>query len=162
MSYKLRNFSFGQTSMNKLKTCHKDIQKILLEAIKIIDITVLEGIRSTERQQQLFEEGRSKIDGINIKSKHQGKLDEDGNLVSYAIDIYPYIKGEDPFDNNPKNLARYYYMMGIIDSIAHKLYEKGEISHLVRFGLDWDGDHLFTDQNFDDLPHFELVKPKKI
>jgi len=158
MSYKNYNFTFGKKSTSELKTCHKDIQLILNEAIKIIDISVLEGIRSDIRQMSLYQEGKSHLDGITNKSKHQGKLDEYGNLVSYAVDIIPYIKGENPFDKTPKNLARFYYLMGIIDGIAHKLYNEGKIKHLVRFGLDWDGDHQFTDQNFDDLPHMELIE----
>ena len=153
----MSKYHYGRTSKNRLNTCHKDIQIILNHAIDLIDITVLEGIRSTERQQELFKAGKSKLDGIKKKSKHQGRLDENGNLVSYAVDIIPYKKGVDPFDPNPKNLARYYYMMGIIKGLAQRLLDEGKINHNVRFGLDWDSDNYFNDQNFDDLPHMELT-----
>jgi peptidoglycan L-alanyl-D-glutamate endopeptidase CwlK len=40
------------------------------------------------------------------------------------------------------------------------LLVEGKISHAIRWGGDWDSDDIFDDQNFDDLPHFELVKIK--
>ena len=149
-------YKFGKTSQARLDTCHEDIQKIMNELIKIYDISILEGLRSAERQQELYHQGRSKLDGVNKKSKHQ----DDGTGVSRAIDIMPYKKGTNPFSGKEKDKARFYFMMGIVYSIAEKLYENGEISHKIRFGLDWDGDHTFDDQNFDDLPHMELVKIK--
>ena len=48
------------------------------------------------------------------------------------------------------------YLMGV----ASVLYEKGLISHLLRWGGNWDNDGvILLDQNFDDLPHTELYKP---
>lgn len=148
-------FSYGKKSTERLSTCHKDIVTILNEAILYIDISILEGARTTARQQFLFLSSppKTKIDGIIKKSKHQPGPDG----FSHAVDIIPYVKGENPFDPNPKNYARFYFMMGIIKGISEKLLEEGKISHKVRFGLDWDGDNVFTDQSFDDLPHMELV-----
>jgi len=40
---------------------------------------------------------------------------------------------------------------------AERLYNEGKITHKLRWGGDWDSDKVFDDQNFDDLPHFELV-----
>jgi len=48
--------------------------------------------------------------------------------------------------------------MGIIKAVAVKLKSENKIKHFVRFGIDWDGDDTFTDQTFDDMPHFELIK----
>jgi hypothetical protein len=39
------------------------------------------------------------------------------------------------------------------------LYEKGEISHKLRLGVDWDGDGDIKEHSFFDGPHIELVKP---
>jgi peptidoglycan L-alanyl-D-glutamate endopeptidase CwlK len=159
MKYSLKTYHFGTTSRKHYRTLHPDLRLILLEALKVIDISIIEGIRSDERQQQLFKEGRSKLDGIHKKSKHQGRVYKEV-IVSYAVDIIPYLKGQDPFDRTAKNYARFYKMMGIIEGVAFKLYKDGRITHMVRFGLDWDMDQNFTDQTFDDLPHMELVEVK--
>jgi len=152
-------YSFGSKSKAQLDTCHKDIQAILNEVIKYFDFSVLEGIRTAERQFSLFTEGKSKLDGITKKSKHQGRENEDGVIVSYAVDIMPYKKGTNAFSGKVKDKMRFYYLMGMVRAVSERLYAEGKITHKVRFGLDWDGDDNFEDQSFDDLPHFELVKP---
>lgn len=150
--------SFGNKSRNLLDTCHNDIQLILNELIEFYDFSVISGIRTDEEQMALFAQGRSKLDGVTKKSKHQGRPDDNGNIVSFAVDIVPYKKGLDPFEENEKNYRRFYMMMGMVKAIAVKLKEEGKITHSVRFGLDWDGDDEYNDQTFDDLPHFELIK----
>lgn len=141
--------------MSKVKTCHTDLQKILILAISRsnIDFGVTEGHRSIERQKQLYDEGKSKIDGINKKGKHNYN-------PSLAADIYTY----HPDLNTRRKLAydksHLSYVAGLIDSCALELYEKGEIEHIVRWGANWDSDGIIDyDQSFDDFPHFELVKP---
>lgn len=152
-------YRFGNKSASQLSTCHKDIQIILNEAIKIYDFSVLEGIRTSTRQMMLFKDGKSTLDGVNKKSKHQGRGDSQGNIVSYAVDLYPYYKGFDAF-NDKNGDKMFYYMAGIIMAIAEKLLEEKRISHRLRWGGNWDDDmDFFQDSNFFDLPHFELVKP---
>jgi len=150
-------YKFGDKSLRQYNTLHRDLQIILSEAIKIIDFSILEGIRTTERQKKLFKEGRSKLDGVNKKSKHQGKKDKEGNFVSFAVDIMPYKKGTNAFSGKQKDKNRFYFLMGIIKGITQKLIDDNKITHNVRFGLDWDGDFQFDDQSFDDLPHMELI-----
>jgi len=41
--------------------------------------------------------------------------------------------------------------------ISELLYKMGEITHKVRFGLDWNRNMIFDDQSFDDMPHMELI-----
>lgn len=144
-------YKFGKRSQSRLDTCHPDIQKILNELIKIYDISILEGTRSNERQAELYALGRSQLDGVNKKSKHQSS-------PSTAVDIMPYKKGTNAFSGNEKDKARFYFMMGMVKAISTRLLYEGEITHKVRFGLDWDSDDIFDDQNFDDLPHFELME----
>jgi peptidoglycan L-alanyl-D-glutamate endopeptidase CwlK len=146
-------YKFSKKSKSKLSTCHKDIQTIMNEVIKVHDITILEGIRSTEQQQKYFKNGKSQLDGINHKSKHQ----DDGSGYSRAVDIMPYYKGFNPFtsENGPKS---FYYLAGLVNGIASILLEEGKISHKIRWGGNWDSDmDFFSDSNFFDLPHFELV-----
>lgn len=148
---------FGKKSLERLSTCHEDIQAILYEVIKHYDFSVLSGIRTDEEQIKLFKDGKSKLDGVNQKSKHQGRLDDYGNLVSYAVDIMPYKKGTNAFEDNEKERARFYMMMGRVKQCADTLLKEGKIKHKIRLGCDWDGDDTFNDQTFDDLPHAELI-----
>jgi peptidoglycan L-alanyl-D-glutamate endopeptidase CwlK len=149
-------YSFGRKSKANLSTTHIDIQTILNELIKIYDVSILEGLRTTERQKKLFNDKKSTLDGVLRKSKHQGQV-INGKLTSMAVDIMPYKAGTNAFSGKIDDKSRFYYMMGLVKAISAKLLEEGKISHRVRFGLDWDSDDIFSDQSFDDLPHMELV-----
>lgn len=152
------SYRFGKKSLRNLKTCHMDIQLILQEVIKYYDFSVISGIRSTQEQQELFKAGKSELDGVNKKSKHQGRKDTSNKIVSFAVDIMPYKKGTNAFSKKKKDAARFYFMMGLVKATAVRLLQDGIISHKIRFGMDWNSNDIYTDQNFDDLPHFELVK----
>ncbi len=142
---------FGKKSLERLRTCHPDIQLICEEVILIYDFSVLEGSRTLERQNELFQEGKSKLDGIHNKSKHQVSYQQP---YSMAVDIAPYpVKWE-----GNKAKARFYMLAGYMFATAEYLYSLGTITHKLRWGGDWDSDKNFEDQSFDDLPHMELVK----
>jgi peptidoglycan L-alanyl-D-glutamate endopeptidase CwlK len=139
-------FKYGNRSTRTLKTCHKDIQTIMNEVIKIYNVSILEGERSKERQQKLYADGKSKLDGVNKKSKHQSS-------PSMAVDCAPYPirwQGE-------KSMERFYYMMGIIEGVAYRLLKKGKISHMIRKGIDWNCDGSLLNNSWSDCPHFELI-----
>lgn len=149
-------FEFGKRSNEKLDTCHKDLQKITRLAIKRshVDFGISEGNRSIERQYQLFLEGKSKIDGINTKGKHNYK-------PSLAEDIYIYHPNLETRRKLAYDKVHLAYVGGVITACAYELYEKGETTHLIRWGANWDSDGVIDyDQSFDDYPHFELIKPK--
>jgi peptidoglycan L-alanyl-D-glutamate endopeptidase CwlK len=135
-------YKFGEKSQTRLLTLHPDLQKILSEAIKIYDFSIIEGHRTLEMQQSYYDRGFSKLDGVERKSKHQ-------SYPSMAVDIMPYKKGTNAFSGQEKDNRRFYFLMGIIKSVK-------EITHKLRFGIDWDMDDIYTDQSFDDMPHIEL------
>ncbi len=145
-------YKFSKSSQVQLDTCHPDIQLILNELIKIYDFKVIEGLRTTERQQLLFNEKVTKIDGIKELSKHQAK-----NGISLAVDIMPVKLKTNAFSGHIKDDARFYTMQGMVKAISLKLYQENKIQHKIRFGLDWDGDDTYRDQTFHDLPHIELI-----
>lgn len=138
---------FGTSSQKRLDTAHIDLQIICNEVIKYYDFSILEGTRTLEKQQEYFNAGKSKLDGINKKSKHQ-------SFPSFAIDIAPY---PIDFKNDSKARARFYLLAGFMFMAAEILYSKEVITHRLRWGGDWDSDKNFKDQSFDDLPHFELT-----
>ena len=157
-------YSFGVNSSIQLQSCHLDLQKILEGAISIspIDFGIAQGHRPVEIQQEYYAIGRTKelhrkpitnIDGVNKVGKHN-------KTPSEAADIYIYhpvkkTRLKIAYDN--VHLA---YVQGIIHAVAQKLYNHAEITHLIRWGGNWDGDGIIMfDQSFQDLPHIELVKP---
>ena len=152
MSYK-----FGKSSIVQLSTLHPDLQTILRVAIKQFDFSIIEGIRTKKRQQELFNSPKhlTELDGVTKKSKHQGEYFE-GKLVSTAVDIIPYVQGLNVWEGR-KGEKLFYYLAGTIMGVAEILYLQGAIRHKLKWGGNWDMDMDFYDSNFIDLPHFELV-----
>lgn len=146
-------YKFGNNSKNNLNTCHDDLKKVLNLAISRskIDFGISEGHRSIDRQKKLFDEGKSRIDGINRKGKHNYK-------PSLAADIYIYHPSLEMRRKLAYDKISLSYVAGVIDSCAIELFEKGEITHEIRWGANWDNDGVIDyDQSFDDFPHIELI-----
>tara|TARA_B100002019_G_scaffold292644_1_gene316497 strand:+ start:2298 stop:2678 length:381 start_codon:yes stop_codon:yes gene_type:complete len=123
-------YRFGKKSKARLKGVDPKLVNVLNELIKIMDVTIIEGLRSAERQQELLEKGATKVK----YSKHmEGK----------AVDLAPY-----PIDWEDRD--RFHYMGGMIRGIAKQLNVN------VRWGGDWDGDGETKDNGFDDLVHVEI------
>jgi hypothetical protein len=122
---------FGKRSRERLKGVNIKLQHILNQLVKIMDVTIIEGLRTQERQDELVKKGASKTK----YSKHiQGK----------AVDVAPY-----PIDWEDRE--RFHYMGGMLRGIAHEMDVK------IRWGGDWDSDGEIADNSFDDLVHVELV-----
>mgnify|MGYP003152195076 FL=1 len=122
---------FGSRSRRRLKGVDAKLVNVLNETIKLMDITVIEGVRSKKRQAELLKKGATKVK----YSKHmEGK----------AVDVAPY-----PIQW--KDRERFHYMGGIVRGVASQMGIK------VRWGGDWDSDGEIKDNNFDDLVHIELV-----
>ena len=62
---------FSNKSKRLLKTCHQDLQDLFNEVIKYCDCKIIEGFRSPERQDELFDQERTKLKGG--ESKHNVK-----------------------------------------------------------------------------------------
>ena len=127
--------SFGTSSQEHLDTCHKDLQAICNLVIEHYDFTVMEGHRSGKRQNELFRQGKSKLQAG--ESKHNSD-------PSRAVDIAPY-----PI--NWDDHSRFYLLAGFMFQAAAQL----DVN--LRWGGDWDGDWEHDDQSFMDLVHFELL-----
>ena len=75
-------YKFSTRSSQKLEGVHPDLVRVMERAIAVtpIDFTVLEGVRTIERQKELFESGASKT----MRSRH---------LTGHAVDVAPYVGG---------------------------------------------------------------------
>lgn len=80
-------FSFGSRSLSRLKGIHPDLRKVMDRAIITtdVDFTVLEGLRSIERQRKLLASGATRT----LRSRH---------LTGHAIDIAPLVDGKVSWD----------------------------------------------------------------
>jgi len=128
--------SFSSSSKEKLSQCDQRLQDVLNEVVKHFDCTVMCGHRGEEEQNEAYRTGRSKLQFP--QSKHNG-------LPSMAVDVAPY-----PIDWN--DIKRFHYFAGFVVGIAAA---KGIT---LRYGGDWDRDTQLKDNNFNDLPHFEIVE----
>ena len=147
-------FNFSERSRAQLETCHPDLQTLANELIKVWNFTVVEGMRTTERQILMFKQGKSKLDGINKKSKHQARTcKECPEGCSFAFDIYP-------FPIEPNNMEQFKKQWKIVMPLAKKLLDSGKMKHALRAGIDWDSDGDTSDEKFIDAPHYELVTLK--
>ena len=121
---------FGKRSKQRLKGVDAKLVNVLNELVKIMDVTIIEGLRSQERQNELVAKGASKTK----YSKHiEGK----------AVDVAPY-----PIDWEDRD--RFHYMGGMVRGIGHQLGVN------IRWGGDWDSDGETKDNSFDDLVHVEI------
>jgi peptidoglycan L-alanyl-D-glutamate endopeptidase CwlK len=102
---------------------HPDLKKVMNQAILAtdLDFTVLEGLRSLERQKQMVESGAS----TTLNSRH---------LDGHAVDIAPFVGGEVRWD------WPLYYKLAVIVKAAAK-----EVGVPIEWGGDWktfkDGPH---------------------
>jgi peptidoglycan L-alanyl-D-glutamate endopeptidase CwlK len=80
-------YSFGAKSLSKMAGLHPDLKKVLYRAIQLteVDFSIIEGLRTLERQKQLVASGASKT----LNSRH---------LDGHAVDIAPYVNGEIRWD----------------------------------------------------------------
>ena len=121
---------FGKRSKERLRGIDARLVSVLNELVKIMDVTIIEGLRSEQRQEKLLKEGSTKTKF----SKH---------ITGKAVDLAPY-----PIDW--KDRDRFHYMGGMIRGIAKQLNVP------VRWGGDWDSDGETKDNSFDDLVHVEI------
>ncbi len=133
---------FGNRSKKRLKGVDPRLVSVLEKVVKYFDITVIEGLRSQERQNALLAQGKSKTKF----SKHcEGK----------AVDIAMY-----PIDWNARD--DFHYLGGFVLGISAIMGVN------VRWGGDWSRPSLdkdvmsgkeqrtTSDNGFDDLVHFEI------
>ena len=126
--------SFGKKSQERLNTCDPRLVELFEIVIEDFDCSVLEGYREKEAQNRAFDEGKSKL---RFPEGNHNKY------PSLAVDVAPY-----PIDWEDRD--RFHYFAGFVKGVASQLGLD------IRWGGDWDSDTQTKDNNFDDLPHFEV------
>lgn len=121
-------YTLSQKSLKNLEGVHPNLQKVVKRAIEIteIDFTVLEGLRSKDRQRKLVAEGKSKT----MNSYH---------LTGHAVDLAPVVDGKVSWD------WKYYHPLAKTVKQAAK-----ELGVTIEWGGDWkfkDGPHWQIPRN---------------
>ena len=134
-------FQFGAGSKENLKTLDTLLASVLESALEssLIDFSIVEGHRGKEKQNQYYNDGRSKIQWPNGKHNF---------IPSEAVDAVPFVNGKLSW-----KAPHCIFLAGVILRTG-RMYEVR-----IRWGGNWDMDaEPITDQDFQDLVHYELVK----
>ena len=126
--------NFSRKSRDRLNTCDERLQKVFNEVVKKFDCTILEGHRDERRQDRLYSEGKTKV--RYPMGRHNSK-------PSRAVDVAPY-----PVDWEDRE--RFHFFSGYVLGVADRM------GITLRWGGDWNMNKNLKDNNFDDLPHFEI------
>tara|TARA_R110000744_G_scaffold93544_2_gene180709 strand:- start:180 stop:611 length:432 start_codon:yes stop_codon:yes gene_type:complete len=139
----------GRRSISRLDGVDPRLIAVLQKVVKYFDITVIEGMRSQERQDALLAQGKSKTKF----GKHCRGL---------AVDIAPYNYQTKKIDW--ENRDDWHYLGGFVLGISAMMGVN------VRWGGDWSSPSLdksvmmgkevrtTSDNGFDDLLHFEIIE----
>ena len=127
-------YQFSALSIDRMTGVNTRLIEITHRAIELsrVDFGIPGdgGVRTAERQRQLFDERRSKCDGVNKVSEHQS---------GRALDVYAYVNRKATWDEA--------HLTTVAAAMLQAASELG-------YGLQWGG-HW---QTFCDMPHFQLVE----
>ncbi len=140
--------TLGQRSLARLDGVHPKLVRVIMRAAAMArpdeDFTVLEGVRTLERQKALYAQGRTapgKIVTWTLKSNH---FRNPRTGFGHAVDLAPF-----PIDWNDS--ARF-------DRLAGLMFRAASIEGVkIRWGADWDQDGKPRERGESDSPHFELA-----
>ena len=132
-----------QRSEQRLEGVNAALVNVVHRAIKRLpfDVLVVEGLRSKQRQAELYAQGRTKPGKIvtwTMQSKH---------IDGRAVDLAPLVDGQIDWNDSKKFDA---INLAMTTSAA-------ELGVSIRWGADWDGDGKPRERGEADSPHFELA-----
>jgi len=133
----MAKFILGDRSTKNLVGVHPDLVRVVKRALELspVDFTVIEGLRTKERQAELYAQGRDKPGKIVTKSLTSNHFVNERTGFGHAVDIAPI-----PVDwNNPKPF-------GLVAEAMKKA--AAELGVKVTWGGDW--------KTFNDLPHYQI------
>lgn len=141
----MTNFRFSKRSLENLKGVHPYLVGVVVNALKCnttVDFTVIEGLRTRERQQELFKKGTTKT----LNSKHCNQQTGFG----HAVDLLPYLSGVSSEEIWNKKEA--------FKAVSDAMFKSAkDLGIKIRWGGDWNQNGRSDDETFYDGPHFELI-----
>ncbi|WP_373981591.1 M15 family metallopeptidase [Achromobacter sp. JD417] len=130
----MSRFTLSARSLQRLEGVHPQLVEIVKLAIQrtAVDFTVVEGLRTPERQRELVAAGKSQtLNGLHLKQP-------DGYV--HAVDLAPLVGGAIPWNE----WARFKELADVVKACA------AELGVPVEWGGDW--------KTFKDGPHFQLPR----
>ena len=125
-------FKLGKRSLSNLEGVHPDLVKVVNRAIELtqVDFTVIEGLRTKERQAQLLKEKKT----TTMNSRH---------LTGHAVDLAAWVIPEGSDKGTVSWDWKYYEQ--IADAMKKAALE-------LKIPIEWGG----VWKSFKDGPHFQL------
>jgi peptidoglycan L-alanyl-D-glutamate endopeptidase CwlK len=142
----MSKFILGKRSKDNLVGVHPVLIQIVIRALELspVDFFVDCGVRTPERQAELYAQGRTKPGPVvtwTLKSNH---FVNKKTGFGHAVDLIPL-----PVDWN--NLKAF-------DAVAKAMFQAAaEFKIELRWGADWDQDGNPRERGETDSPHFEIV-----
>lgn len=150
-----KKYVLSEASIEKMKGVHPKLIELMKKAISDspYDFKIVQGLRTAEYQNELYQQGRTKpgkivtkLDGYNRKSNHQAKADGYGHAVDIAVcghydqngDYVKYMTDAEMFDNKK-----------LVEISRHVKAVAKEMGLEIVWGGDW--------KTLYDTPHYELV-----
>ncbi|WP_258305579.1 M15 family metallopeptidase [Pectobacterium parmentieri] len=132
------SFKFSQRSENNLIGVNPNLINVVRRALEItnVDFTVIEGLRTLERQKSLYAQGRTMPGNVvtwTMKSKH---------IDGLAVDLLPVVGG---WDGDFLSISR-----AMLNSAS-------DLGVNIRWGADWNQNGRPYEKGEFDSPHFEIA-----
>jgi len=130
----MKQFQLSQRSLTRLEGVHPALVAVVKLTIQRtpVDFTVLEGLRTPERQRELVAKGASQtLNSLHLKQ-------QDG--YGHAVDLAPLIGGAIPWDD----WEQFRHLADVVKVCAV------ELGTPVEWGGDW--------KTLKDGPHFQLPR----
>ncbi len=126
------SFALSQRSLQRLDGVHPKLANVVKAAIAIskTDFSVIEGVRSLEKQREYFNAGKSRT----MKSKH---------LTGHAVDLMPLVDTDGDGDREGTWEERHF--LPIADAMRQAASSLGI---QITWGGEW--------RSFRDCPHWEI------
>lgn len=151
----MKKYGLSDASIEKMKGVHPKLIELMKKAIgdSPYDFKIIQGLRTAEYQNSLYQQGRTKpgkivtkLDGYNRKSNHQAKADGYGHAVDIAVcghydqngGYVKYMTDAEMFDNKK-----------LVEISRHVKAVAKEMGMEIVWGGDW--------KTLYDTPHYELV-----
>ena len=150
-----KKYMLSEASIEKMKGVHPNLIELKKKAIgdSPYDFKIVQGLRTAEYQNSLYQQGRTKpgkivtkLDGYSRKSNHQAKADGYGHAVDIAVcghydqngNYVKYTTDAEMFDNKK-----------LVEISRHVKAVAKEMGMEIVWGGDW--------KTLYDTPHYELV-----
>lgn len=141
-------FRFGTRSEANLLGMHHELVNVVRLALIIsnVDFAVIEGLRTKDRQRELYAKGRTTTGPIvtwTMNSKH---------IDGMAVDLLPVNPATGNVDGSSWN-----YKEGFQEISEAMFAAADRLDVKIRWGADWNMNGKPGEKGETDSPHFELI-----